>query len=106
MININKLLGLNVCCYKKFIKNKCINLITLVNIGILYNFGLTIYNYSYNIGYNCTNTILYMDEYRLAKAVLEAFRLTCLIISICFWCSFSELLLENLDCKKNHYARD
>jgi hypothetical protein len=102
MFNITKLLGLNVCCYRKFIKNRCINLITLVNIGILYNFGLTIYNYSYNIGYNCTNSILYMDENIFAEAILEAFHLAFLVIAICFWIAISDLFLELLDCKKKH----
>ena len=102
MINIKKSLGLNVCCYKKFIKDRCINLVTLINIGILYIFGLTIYNYSYNIGYNFTNNILYMDENTLADFILEVFHLAFLVIAICFWLAISELLLKFLDCKKKH----
>ncbi len=99
MDNIKNLLGLNVCCYKKFIRNKCIY---LIHIGILFKFGLTLYNYSYNLGYNCMNTVLYIDDYHLVQTILEAFQLTCLIISICFWCAFSELLLEIFECKKYH----
>lgn len=101
MLFINNVLGLNVCCYKKFIKNRCSNLITLVNIGILYNFSLTIYNHSYNIGYNFTNTILYMDEKLLVKSIHDSFQVTLLLIFVCSWVAISELLLELLNCKKH-----
>jgi hypothetical protein len=102
MFNIKNLFGLNVCCYKKFLKNKCHNLITIVNIGIVYNFGLTIFNHSYNISHNFTNSILYMDDIILAKAILELFKLMFLMIAICFWCSISDLLLELFNCSKKH----
>jgi hypothetical protein len=101
MIDIKKLLGLNVCCYKKFIKNRCSNLITLVNCAILYNISLIIYNYSYNIGYNCTNTILYMDQHSLVKSIHEAFHLALLLMSVCCWVAISEVLLDLLKCNKH-----
>jgi hypothetical protein len=101
MFNIKKVLGLDVCCYKKFIKNRFNNLVTLVNVSILYNFTVTIYNYSYNIGYNFTNTILYINENMLAEAILESFRLVFLIIAICFWLAISHFLSENIECNKH-----
>jgi len=99
MINLEKILGLNVCCGVKFIRNKFNNIITIINIGILYYLGLQIFNYSYNIGYNFTNSILYMDEYILAKAILEMYRLMTMLISICCWTALSQTLLEIVDCK-------
>jgi hypothetical protein len=101
MFDIKKVFGLNVCCYKKFIKNKCKNLITLVNIGILYNFGITIYNYSYNIGYNCMNTILYIDENILKNAILDSFHLIILLMGICFWLAITDLIIELFNCNKH-----
>jgi len=99
MIDIKNLIGLKVCCYKNFIKNRCTNLITLINVSMLYNFGLTIYNYSYNIGYNSINTILYMDDVILASLVYEAFQLAFLIMGICIWIAISDLIIELLQCK-------
>ena len=56
----------------------------IIHIGIIYYFGLQIYNYSFNISYNFTSAILYLDASMLAKAGLELFQLTGLLFGICF----------------------
>lgn len=56
----------------------------IIHIGIIYYFGLQIYNYSFNISYNFTSAILYLDTSMLAKAGLELFQLTGLLFGICF----------------------
>ena len=99
MVNLTKTLGLNVCCSRKFIRNKCSNIITGVNIGILYYVGLEIFQYSYNFGYNFTNSILYMEDRLLVKAILTTYRLMGLLLAICFWVAFSETWLTKIDCK-------
>ena len=94
MQDLKSMLGLNVCCFKRFMKNKCENLMLLINIYLLYCFGLQIYNYSYGIGYHCTNSILYMNVDMLTLAIMDLLRLTALLVGICFWCSFSLMFLD------------
>jgi hypothetical protein len=96
---IKQILGLNACCWTLFLKKKCENIISIINIGLLYYFGLQIYNYSYGIGYNFTNSVLYIDYTILAPVIMELLQLLSIIFTICFWCAIYPLILDNLDCK-------
>ncbi len=98
MYLIKQIVGLNKCCYKQIFRNKIKFLSSLINIGILYYFGLEIYNYSYGIGYNCTDSLLYMDYNILGKAILNIFKLSCILLSICFWSAISSIILQDLKC--------
>ena len=66
----------------------------IIHIGIIYYFGLQIYNYSFNIGYNFISSILYLDASMLAKAGLELFQLTGLLFGICFGVAIYENGIE------------
>jgi hypothetical protein len=91
-------LGFNVCCYKRFLQKRLDSFIICINIGILYYFGLQIYNYSFNISYNCTNALLYMDEAQLTTAVFDLIRLWMRLFCICTWVALSQTLSDALKC--------
>jgi hypothetical protein len=72
-------------------------LVPVINIGLLYYFGLQIYNYSFNISYNCVNTFILMEIKFLILSIVELFKLICLLIGICAWVSFYESINEYLE---------
>jgi len=98
MFGIKQLLGTNTCCYKRHFQDIYEFMSSLINIGLLYYFGLEIYNYSYSIGYNCTDSVLYMDYTILGKVIVSIFKLSSILLSICFWCALSPIILEKLEC--------
>lgn len=96
MFNLRRYLGLNVCCVKRFLKKRGETIVTIINYGILYCFGLQIYNYSFNISYNCTNAMLYMDEAYLTTAIFELMRLLLYLFCICSWVALSQVVCDAL----------
>ena len=90
-----------ICCWTRRLKNICEHGVSGINLGLLYYFGLQIYNYSYGIGYNFTNSLLYMDYTILGQVIIELLNLLSIIFTICFWCAIYPLILENLECQCN-----
>jgi hypothetical protein len=98
MFKLRRYLGFNVCCVKRFLKKRGETIVTIINIGILYYFGLHIYNYSFNISYNCTNALLYMDEAQLTTAIFELMWLLLYLFCICSWVALSQVMCDALKC--------
>ena len=91
-------LWLDGCCGKQISKTILTKIIMLINIGILYYFGIQIYNYSYSISYHGTNSLLHLNYQFLSIAIVELFKLSSLLVGICFWVALYEPLIETLEC--------
>ena len=87
------------CCGKGFTKTICNKIIQIINIIILYNFGLQIYNYSFNVSYNCFDFILNLNAETLKIAYFELFKLMGLLFGICGWVALYEAGIEKLSCR-------
>jgi hypothetical protein len=66
--------------------------IFIVNIAIVYQYGMDIYNISFKTGFDITNTALYMNDAMLLTAIEDMFKLTGMLFLICFWIAISEII--------------
>ena len=71
----------------------------IIHIGIIYYFGLQIYNYSFNVSYNCFDFILNLNAETLKIAYFELFKLMGLLFGICGWVALYEAGIEKLSCR-------
>ena len=103
---LNKMTMFCMCCGKQIAKSICNKMIQIINIIILYNFGLQIYNYSFNISYNCFNFILHLNADTLKIAYYELFKMLSLLFGICAWVALHETFLEKLSCTCANKKKD
>lgn len=99
MFKISHVRDFKGCCARRFIRNKLDIMCSIIDLYILYYFGLEIYNYSYHTGYNCMDSLLHIDHTLLAEAISNIFKMMSILLSICFWQALSQVILEHFDCK-------
>jgi hypothetical protein len=82
------------CCNNKY-NNVCNFIILIGDLYIFYLTAINVYNYSFDIGYNCIGSIGNMNNDMLINAITSIFKLIIFLVCICFWSTISSLLTPN-----------